>query len=211
MEQTLGVDCDYKVWLRETFGLSVASRIIRDYYIGGAVSSVDDRYITCAIFWQVDHNDDVRTGKMMTYDPATGKRIKGEGAYVNWMHSIMRSEGVLPEEWELEQSLYGEHLLSRRPNDMVALAEGPKTAHIGAALMPDMVWVAVDSMMGLSVERLRPLKGRCVVLFPDQGKGYEEWSRRIEAIAQEVGFEYAVSAVMESHAKSQGDDIGDLL
>ena len=211
MERTLGKECDYKIWLRDTFGESVANRIIADYYIGGAQSDPPNQMETHAVFWQVDYDNKVRTGKVMNYDPATGKRIKGEGSYVNWMHSIMRAEGALPESWELVQCLYGEHLLRRRPTAVVALAEGPKTAHVGAALMPHMVWVAVDSMMGLTVERLRPLRGRCVVLFPDEGRGYEEWVKRIEAIAHEVGFVYVVSQFIELNAQAKGDDIGDLL
>lgn len=212
MERTLGKECDYKIWLRDTFGDSVANRIIADYYIGGAHGDPPNTSTTYAIFWQVDYDNNVRTGKLMNYDPATGKRIKGEGAYVNWMHSIMRSEGVLPEAWELVQCLYGEHLLSKRPRAVVALAEGPKTAHIGSALMPDMVWVAVDSMMGLNAERLRPLKGRSVVLFPDEGRGYTEWQRKIVAIAEEVGFEYIVSQFVEHNlAHGTGGDIGDLV
>ena len=66
-------------------------------------------------------------------------------------------------------------------------------------------------MMGLSTERLRPLKGRKVILFPDQGKGFEEWSRRIAPIAAEVGFRYSISAFMESNFSVKGDDIGDLI
>ena len=66
-------------------------------------------------------------------------------------------------------------------------------------------------MMGLSTERLRPLKGREVILFPDQGKGFEEWTRRIAPIAAEVGFRYSISAFMESHATDNGEDIGDLI
>ena len=210
MERTLGVECDYKAWLRATFGESVANRIIADYYIGGGYTNDPDKSATCAIFWQVDCNNCVRTGKLMNYNPITGKRVKGEAGYVNWIHSIMRAEGALPEAWELEQCLYGEHLLQLRPTDVVALAEGPKTAHIGSALMPDMVWVAVDSMMSLSAERLTPLKGRSVVLFPDEGKGYQEWAKRIVDIAAEVGVDYCVSQFMESHAQASGDDIGDL-
>ena len=210
MERTLSVECDYKAWLRATFGDSVANRIIADYYIGGSYTDDPDKSATCAVFWQVDCNNCVRTGKLMNYNPITGKRVKGEAGYVNWIHSIMRAEGALPEAWELKQCLYGEHLLQLRPKDVVALAEGPKTAHIGSALMPDMVWVAVDSMMSLSAERLTPLKGRSVVLFPDEGKDYQEWAKRIVDIAAEVGFDYCISQFMESHAQASGDDIGDL-
>ena len=104
--------------------------------------------------------------------------------------------------------MYGEHLLQRYPDKVVALAEGAKTAHIGAILMPNMVWVAVDSMMALTAEMLRPLKGRKVVLFPDEGKGYEVWTSRIGAIAEEVGFRHCVSAFMEG--RESGADIADL-
>ena len=75
--------------------------------------------------------------------------------------------------------------------------------------MPDMVWVATDALQGLTAERLAPLKGRRVVLFPDEGKGYKLWSERIATIAREVGFDYRLSSFMEGRA--QGADIADLV
>jgi hypothetical protein len=206
MECTLGVECNYKRWLRTTFGHETAERLIADYYIGGHQGVVD-----AAIFWQVDTTGGVRTGKIMNYDPTTGKRIKGEGAYLGWVHSIMRDEDILPEGWQLRQCLYGEHLLGRRADAIVALAEGAKTAHVGAALMPDMVWVAVDAMLHLSVERLEVLKGRSVILFPDEGRGYKEWSERIGPIADSVGFSYAISDFLEGQAHPMGGDIADIV
>jgi hypothetical protein len=146
----------------------------------------------------------------MAYDEHTGKRLKGEGT-VDWIHAVMRREGSLPEDWELVQCMHGEHLLNRYPDKVVALAEGAKTAHIGAMLMPNMVWVAVDSMMALTTDLLRPLKGRRVVLFPDEGRGFKEWSERIVPIAQSVGFDYLISDFMERIAPNTGGDIADLL
>ena len=206
MERTLDAECDYKRWLRTTFGNDAAERIIRDYYIGGNHGDVD-----AALFWQVDAKGGVRTAKIMNYDPTTGKRIKGEGAYLGWVHSIMRNEGILPEGWRLGQCLYGEHLLHRRPEAIVALAEGAKTAHVGAVLMPEMVWVAVDAMLLLSAERLEVLKGRSVILFPDEGRGYKEWSERIAPIARSVGFSYAISDFLERQPHPVGGDIADLI
>ena len=208
VERTLDVECDYKQWLRRRVGAECAERLITEYRIGGYRDPRSE--LTAAIFWQVDIAGRVRTGKVMTYDPATGKRLKGEGAYVDWIHALMRREGALPEGWQLRQCLYGEELLARYPRHIVALAEGAKTAHVGAALMPDMVWVAVDSMMGLSHERLLCLKGRSVVLFPDEGRGYAEWQQRIAPIARSVGFRYVVSDFMERHAKGSGGDIADV-
>ena len=207
MERTLGHDCNYKRWLRSTFGNDTAERLIHDYYIGG--SSEGD--LEAAIFWQVDIDDNVRTGKAMNYNPITGKRIKGEGAYVDWIHSIMQREGALPEGWTLRQCLYGEHLLRRRPQDIVAVAEGAKTAHIGSALMPQMVWVGVDSMLSISEERLQPLRSRRCIFFPDEGRGYEEWSKRLIGLSKRVDFEYCLSDFVERHAPSTGADIGELL
>ena len=199
MEQTLDGDSTYRRWLCRTYGVKEAQRIYIDYLIGGINDHV--------IFWQVDIKGRVRTGKIMAYDEATGKRRK-DGASFDWVHAIMRREGILPEGWELTQCLYGEHLLPQRPTSRVAVVEAYKTAHVGAILMPWMVWVAVDSMSGLTAERLRPLKGRDVVLFPDEGKGYQMWSEKIAAIAAEVGFSCRVSSFMEG--REQGADIADL-
>ena len=204
MEGTLGKDCAYKRWLRATFGSDVAEQLIADYYIGG--DDFDD-----AVFWQVDIDNNVRTGKIMSYDPVTGKRLKGDESYTDWVHSVMRREGALPEGWRLKQCLYGEHLLKRRPDEIVAVAEGAKTAHIGAALIPDMVWVAVDSMLGITAERLEPLKGRQCIFFADEGRGYEEWKERLGPLAYGIGFQYLLSDYVQGHATLAGGDIGDMI
>ena len=44
--------------------------------------------------------------------------------------ALMRRKGLLPEEWELSQCLFGEHLLSLYPDRTVALVESDKTAVI---------------------------------------------------------------------------------
>ena len=192
----------YTEWLRREFGDKEAEKVIERFHIGACGDYT--------IFWQVDIENRLRTGKMMLYDNITGHRLKGEHT-VDWIHSVLQRDGILPEGWVLQQCLYGEDQLRSRPKAVVAIAEAPKTAHIGTILMPEMVWVAVDSMMGLSEEKLQPLKGRRVLLFPDEGKGYEEWQRRIVAIAENVGFRYEISTFMEHHAKSKGDDIADLV
>lgn len=196
---SLGRDSAHMRWLRATYGVAAAERVAELYKPGG----VDDK----VVFWQRDVEGRIRTGKIMEYDAATGRRLKGSGA-IDWVHALMRREGVLPAEWELTQSLYGEHLLRTMPTATVAIVEAPKTAHVGSILLPDLVWVAVDSLSGLTAERLRPLKGRNVILFPDEGKGYGVWSAKVEEIAREVGFNYRVSGIMEG--KEEGADIADI-
>ena len=189
-------------WLERRFGSEYAEFIRENYYVS---STADGR----TIFWQIDAERRIRTGKVMAFDIATGRRKHTPGA-VDWVHSILKREGTLPEDWELTQCLYGEHLLAWQPTAVVALVESCKTAHVGYALFPRMLWLATGSLQGLTTERLRPLKGRRVVLFPDQGKGYEVWSSRITSIAREVGFVYTVSDFAERHL-SDGADVADLI
>ena len=140
LEATMTENSTYLAWLESRYG-ERALRLADEYYVGG----IADR----AVFWQVDGEGCIRTGKIMAYDEHTGKRLKGEGT-VDWVHAVMRREGSLPEGWELVQCMYGEHLLKRYPDKVVALAEGAKTAHIGAMLMPNMVWVAVGVFCPMS-------------------------------------------------------------
>ena len=203
VEQSLsnGVRADHVRWLINTYGIVEAERVAKMYSIGSTGQGF-------TIFWQRDVEGRVRAGKIMVYDPITGHRIKEQGA-IGWVHSILRREGALPEDWELRQCLYGEHLLRQYPDNIVAVVEAYKTAHVGAILMPDMVWLATDSLQGLRAERLASLKGRRVLFFPDEGKGYELWRERLPAIAREVGFAYQISTFMEG--KDEGGDIADLV
>ena len=197
---TNGAVSDHVLWLMNTYGEEETERVAKMYGIGASMQGF-------VIFWQRDIEGRVRAGKIMDYDVVTGKRRKYAGA-IGWIHTIMRREGELPEDWELTQCLYGEHLLKEHPASVVAVVEAYKTAHVGAILMPDMVWVATDSLQGLTAERLAPLRGRSVLFFPDEGKGFQLWSERLPQISKEVGFKYQLSTFMEG--KGDGADIADI-
>ena len=70
------------------------------------------------IYFQIDTAGRIRTGKIMKYDPATGRRIKDPGTpfRIGWVHSLMKRTGQLPPGWQLTQCLFGEHLLSEPPS-----------------------------------------------------------------------------------------------
>ena len=79
-------------------------------------------------------------------------------------------------------------------------------------LYPDGVWRATDALAGLPAERLTALKGRRVILYPDEGKGHQQWSERIPQIAKEVGFSYRISEFVEEHLPhGTGADIADMV
>ena len=199
-----GVRADHLLWIINTYGIVEAERIATLYGIGATKEGA-------SVFWQRDIEGRVRTGKIMAYDPISGHRKKEAGS-INWVHSIMLQRGQLPEDWCLTQCLYGEHLLSERPDAVVGIVEAYKTAHIGAILYPDMVWLATDSLSGLTAERLTALKGRRVILYPDEGKGHQQWSERIPQIAKEIGFSYRISEFVEEHLPhGSGADIADMV
>ena len=180
----------------------VLNRLLDEYRLGATRD--------CAvIFWQIDRNGKVRTGKVMQYNPEDGHRIKEQGAAINWIHSILKKQKVLPEDWQLFQCLFGEHLLSLYPDKVVVLVESEKSAIIGSAIFPDYVWLATGGKSQMKEDKLRVLSGRTVLLFPD-ADGYTEWKKRAESMTY---CKAIVSDLIEKHAtpkqKSDHIDIAD--
>ena len=150
----------------------VLKRLLEDYRLGATRDGA-------VIFWQIDWENKVRTGKVMQYNPEDGHRVKdGQVSAVNWIHSILKRQRVLAEEWQLSQCLFGEHLLNVYPDKVVVLVESEKSAVIGSAIFPDYVWLATGGKSQLREEKLRVLTGRTVLLFPD-ADGYAEWKQRV--------------------------------
>ena len=177
----------------------VLKRLLEEYRLGATRDGA-------VIFWQIDRNNRVRTGKVIQYNPEDGHRIKGgQTSAVNWIHSILKKQQVLPEEWQLSQCLFGEHLLGGNPDKVVVLVESEKSAVIGSAIFPGYVWLATGGKSQLREEKLRVLTGRTVLLFPD-ADGYAEWKQR----AGSMNFCKAiVSDIIEKNAtpKQKADHI----
>lgn len=121
--------------------------------------------------------------------------------------------------------LFGEHLLSKCPNNPVALVEAPKTAIYGTLYFgfpeqpEDLLWLAVYNLSSLNLEKCKALKGRDVYLFPDlskDGKAFELWSDKASEIQNQLeGVRFVVSDLLEQLApekdKEDGKDIADYL
>lgn len=125
-------------YLCQTFGEEETQRLFRLYRIG-----TSSKWGGATIFWQTDWQGQVRTGKIMLYDPATGHRIKEPRAYVSWVHSELH----LPD-FRLRQCLFGEHLLNRSTSAPVMLVESEKTAVVMCHFMPDYIWLATGGKNG---------------------------------------------------------------
>ena len=205
VEKSASFNSDFVHFLCGILSEAEIERAVEDYAIG-ATKGGD------VIFWQIDMNGRVRTGKIMKYDKDTGHRCKAVGG-ITWVHSVLIKQGRL-KDFNLRQCLFGEHLLKVYPNRPVALVESEKSALIGAAIFHKYTWMACGGKSNLNADKMRVLRGKQVVLFPDTGGGYEDWCRRAKDI-EAVGCRVSVSDILERHAtdeeKAKGIDIADWL
>lgn len=189
----LDYDSDLIAYLRSVFGDESIDYAIGEYYIG--VTKARD-----TIFFEVDKDHKVRTGKVMKYDRKTGHRIKDEtvGGRITWVHTLMKRNGQLSEEWAVTQSLFGEHLITRRPEAEIHIVESEKTAIICAAVMRQYIWIATGGKSYLDDRRLQVLKGRRIVLYPDVD-AFAKWTDRAKELRAQ-GFDVTVSDYIERNA-----------
>ena len=168
-------------------------RLMHDYALG----ATQDGGI---IYWQIDTKGRVRTGKVMRYNPETGHRIKDAGG-INWVHSIMKKHKLLPDDYNLVQCLFGEHLLKMYPDKVVALVESEKSALIASGVYPEYIWLATGGKSQLSIDKLKVLKGRTVIMFTDVD-GYEYWKNKAKDV-EAIGCKVVVSDLLENNATNE--------
>jgi hypothetical protein len=113
----------------------------------------------------------------------------------------MKKDGLLPDDWEVTQCLFGEHLLnwSMNKDKVVAVVESEKTALIGAAYHPQFLWLATGGKSQMPVEKMKVLTGRTVILFPDVD-AYEVWKKQAETL---TFCKVNVSDALEKHASPE--------
>jgi hypothetical protein len=150
----------------------------------------------------------------MQYNPGTGRRIKHESGAIDWVHNKLKKAGTLPEDFNLQQCFFGEHLLKVYPSKYVAIVESEKSAIIASCIMPELVWLAAGNLNGLSIEKCQALKGRDIMLYPDLG-AFEKWSLKAVEIHEKCNCKVTVSTLLEDEAsdsdRANGLDIADFI
>ena len=195
-------------WLRTRFPREAVAAALKRYRVGGTPGGA-------TLWWQIDEQGRVHTGKAMLYNPLTGHRVKEQGFPVNWAHR-MRRYGE-PSELVVPQCLFGEHLINvdvnandnRHPDGMhrgaqssfssssslalqaatpplVMLVESEKTALIMSLIKPDTVWLATGGKANFKEQMLWPLLGHEVAVYPD-ADALHDWAVRIAQLNRELG------------------------
>jgi hypothetical protein len=189
-------------YLSKQFGNKISREVIKKYRIG-----TSKYWPGATVFWQTDHAGMVRSGKIMLYNPGTGKRVKEPRNYIYWAHKALKAEG-----FKLKQCFFGEHLLKVDLFKPVGIVESEKTAIIASVYLPQYTWLAAGSLTNLEPKKCEVLKGRKVVLFPDLN-GYEMWNEVAKSLSGICAVR--VSTLLHDRAsdeeRKQGLDLADYL
>ena len=216
-------------WLRTKFPRERVDAVMKRYHVGGTPDGA-------TLWWQIDEQGRVHTGKAMQYNPLTGHRVKEQGFPVNWAHR-MRLYGE-PTDLIVPQCLFGLHLasppaLSRREGAAdiadsrsplcgrgvgeasLCLVESEKTALILRLLCPDKVWLATGGKQNFKEQMLWPLLGYEVEVYPD-ADALADWYARAVEMNRTLGIRLHIPTwyydlMNHDEARRAGLDLADVL
>jgi len=163
------------------------------------------------VFWQIDYAGKAKAGKVMLYDPESGRRVKKPFNHISWVHSVLKIA-----DYNLQQCFFGEHLLQLYPELPVSIVESEKTAIIASVYFPQFIWIATGGKNGCkwtTREVWKVLLSRKVILWPDLN-AFQDWERKAQQL-QQKGLNIGISTLLESESsdeqKVSGLDIADFL
>lgn len=157
--------------------------VLQAYHVG---ESRDGR----VIWWQIDEQQRVRTGKLMRYK-SDGHRDKESDP--TWIHSALyqsMNPRYSANKTEARTCLFGMHLLDHYRMGMqqqeVCIVESEKTAIIMATAYgntPSQVWMACGGKNNINRQKLQPIidQGRPIRLYPDRD-GVKEWELQAQRL-----------------------------
>lgn len=153
------------------FGVRAADNAFSKYNVG---TWSDGR----TVFWQIDINGKIRTGKVMQFNRETGRRLKD--MHPSWIHNLIALNDAGREQettFRLDQCFFGEHLLAGSETMGVGVVESEKTAIIASIFFTDTIWITTGGCSNLRLKQLVSLvPGRSISLFPDSTQ-YKRWSQ----------------------------------
>jgi hypothetical protein len=186
-------------FLKTIFPNNIVNEAVKKYLIG-----TWSNWKGTTIFWQIDQLENVHHGKVMMYEPKTGKRAKNNKD--NGIFSTVRSLLKL-DNFNLEQCLFGLHLINENTRT-VALVESEKTAVLMSIFKPEYIWLATGSKGGFKYDYLKAIKQYKIVAFPDKSE-YSDWLYKATEL-NGFGFKISVSDWLETTDYSKGTDLADV-
>ncbi|MCX7546737.1 DUF6371 domain-containing protein [Xanthomarina sp. F1114] len=188
-------------FVKSLFGSEATKEIIKKYLIG-----TSKKWKGATVFWQIDNQQKVRHGKIMLYNPETGKRQKNDlgKAYISSVRSVLKLK-----DYNLKQCLFGLHLINETEDRSCAIVESEKTAVLMSLFKPEYVWLATGSKSGFKYEYLKPLRNYKIIGFPDKSE-YNDWQNKAIEL-KSLGFSISISEYLETTNYEKGTDLADVL
>ncbi len=191
-------------FLKETFEQheDKVDEVIEKFMVGHYPNTKDS-----TVFWQIDETNRIHAGKIMMYNPTTGKRSKGlnDVLPINWIHKIKEIEN-----FTLEQCLFGLNQLPEILIDKkIGIVESEKTALILSIIYPEYYWMATGGKQNFKESMLKPIKDYQIVAYPDKGE-YEDWFKKAKLLNQ-IGYRIEVNNWLETINYDTGTDLADVI
>ena len=195
-------------FLKKRFDQETVEDVLKRFPIG-----TSKHWHGATIFWQVDVNNKVRTGKVMLYDVSKGKRVKEPYDHVTWAHALLKKNGLVSQRFNLSQSLFGVHQISQAVPKEIIILESEKTAIIASIYLPQFIWMACGGLTMLNAKVMEPIKDFSIILYPDLN-AKDKWETKATELKKN-GFKITVSNLLDTVASddehSDGLDLADLL
>ena len=186
---------NFAKFLYNTFGEVDAMKAIKKYCLG-----TSKKFEGATIFWQIDLEQRIRTGKIMLYDEQTGRRKK-DGKYYSWIHKQYK-------DFNLEQCFFGEHLV--RGHEKVSVVESEKTALIASIVYPNSVWIATGGLSNVNYYKLKTIKDKRLILYPDLG-AESQWQAKFTELQANFKIHSGVRKLANDEDIANGLDIADFI
>jgi len=189
-------------FIHKHFASDEVEKVIDLYKLG-----TSHRINGSVVFWYIDKQHEVRSGKIMQYNSSTGNRVKDCWNSIRWVHELASIKN-----FHYENCLFGEHQLKQDSNKVVAIVESEKTAIISSLCMPQYTWLATGGLQNFKASLLQILDQRRIIAYPDID-AYGDWKK----IAGDIKLSYpiVVSDFLERRATAEDRtkklDIGDFL
>ena len=178
------------------FHISNHPDTLKKYLVG-----VSNFWQDAVIFWQIDRDFKVRSGKVMQYDLITGKRDKTKHFWIKKDDS----------DKEMRQVFFGLHLLELFKKYKIGIVESEKTALMCDLFFDEkIIWLASGGLMGINERKLQDLSEREIILFPDLSannskiNAYDEWKSKAEFYGNKLNIEIKINQFL-MHFSSTSD------
>ena len=88
------------------------------------------------------------------------------------MHKTLKIQN-----YELQQCLFGLHLINEHPEKTIALVESEKTTIIMSLFLPNYIWIATGSKGNFKIELLEPINNFKIIAYPDKSED-NDWNKK---------------------------------